>query len=179
MSSLRTRLDGKIPVLRANLGQILAWSVACFLVGGIIWGVTLSRLEDDRVAAQQAALVTASNLARAYAEYLDHAITQIDQVTMLVRHDWEQERGRLNLETLKREGLFPASELLFVLIADREGRVRTATEAIKPNASVRDRPYFDFHRQNDSGSLRVGLGGRNTSGRVKTAAVETPLISVV
>jgi len=46
--------------------------------------------------------------------------------------------------------------MLFVLIADSEGRVRTATEPIRAGANVRDRPYFVFHKRSSSGSLRIG-----------------------
>jgi diguanylate cyclase (GGDEF)-like protein len=153
---------GKLAFLRGNLVQVSLWPAACGLVAAVLWGVALTRLDEDRALAEHAALANAANLARAYAEHLTSTIAQIDQITMLVKHDWEQGPGRLDLEDLKRRGLFPASELLFVLIANRDGKVMTATSLTRIGATVSDRPYFDFHRYSDTGSLRIGapIAGR-------------------
>ncbi len=150
------RLPDRFAFLRGNCTRILLWPAACGVAAALLWGFALARIEADRGAIEQAALETASNLARAYAEHLKRSIAQIDQVTTLVKYEWEQGQGHLKLENLEASGLFPESDLLFVLIAGRDGRIRTATGPVRIDASLSDRPAFAFHKVNDSTSLRIG-----------------------
>lgn len=153
----------KLALLPKRLLPILAWPIVCAFLGILLWSVTLAKLGEEKAALHKDALKDASTLAKAYANQLSRAIGQVDQITLLVKHDWVLSRGTLNLEALVQDGLFPASQLLFVSIANRDGWLVTATSPIKHRTFVADRDYFLFHRREKSSALRIG---QVTSGRV-------------
>ena len=158
-NTLRARIAQslqRLSFLQGNLAQFLLWPVVCLILCALLWAAVVSKLDADKAALENRALSQASTLSHAYAENLTHAIQQVDQVTVLVKYQWEQSHGRMKLEELARQGLFPASELLFVLIADRNGTVLTATRPLNVHSSVKDRVYFPFHQHSDSQSLRIG-----------------------
>ncbi|MEN3294575.1 MAG: hypothetical protein V7642_3828 [Burkholderiales bacterium] len=146
----------RLEFLRGAVYSFVAWPVVCSLLAALLWGLTLSKLDNDRAAIQQNAFRHAASLSKAYAEQLTRSVEQIDQITLTLRYYWKERRGALQLEAQLREGLYPASGQLYVTIADRNGERISSTLAGKktgPNLAVRD--FFQLHKRDPSKGLII------------------------
>ncbi|MBY0242402.1 MAG: EAL domain-containing protein [Burkholderiaceae bacterium] len=113
--------------------------------------------------AEQTALKEVSSYAEAYSQYLTRSIGQMDQVTMQLKQSWEQSPNGLQLEELKRAGMFTDPAFVGVSIIDQHGRVLSSTG--RPASSVRESDYFIFHRNNISTALRISVPQDELRGR--------------
>lgn len=141
--------------LKENLGFILVWPLLCAVLAALLWGLTLSTIEEDQRLLKNSALKDAATLSRAYAQYLIRTIEQIDQISMHVKYDWENSHGHLRLEDLRQRGLFTASQFAIVSILDRNGKPVTSTAASKFSRDSALNEQFVIHKNNNSSALRV------------------------
>ena len=147
----------KLQFLKGNLLSVLIWPVLCLLLGGLLWGATLFRLNTDRQLARDNALKSVASLSGAYAQYLTRTIEQMDQIAMQVQYDWNRTGGALDLKDFRRQGLLIAPQLITVTILDKEGMPVTSTVNLNARPSGATREYFIYHRNNDSLAARVGM----------------------
>ena len=147
----------KLIFLKGNLFFVLVWPALCLLLGSLLWGATLFRLDTDRQAAQDNALRSVASLSGAYAQYLTRTIEQMDQIAMQVQYDWNRTGGVLDLKDFRRQGLLIAPQLITVTILDREGLPVTSTVNLRARPSGATREYFIYHSSNDSLAARVGM----------------------
>jgi diguanylate cyclase (GGDEF)-like protein len=136
---------------------LLAWSLACIVLGCVVWGLTLSKLSEEKAKTQEYAFRKASSLSKAYAAQLTRSVAQIDQITLSLKYYWQKTPGALNLQEQLREGLYPASDNLWVTIVDRDGKPVTSTIQIN-NSSTRNishRSHFLAHRADAALGLRI------------------------
>lgn len=147
---------GKRAFLAQNVALLAFWPIVCFIVGALLWLTMQSQLETERSALAKDALQDATGLARAYAQHLNRSIEQVDQITLLIKHDWEQSHHALRLQQLLQKGIFTASRFDFVAIIDRNGLLFTGTLPATDSVTVTDREYFQFHRDDTSHQLHIG-----------------------
>ena len=160
-------LSRKLAFLKQSIVFVAAWPILCLLLGILLWGVILSKSADDRRDEEKAALQEARTLATAYAQYLTRAVEQIDHLTLLVKHEWEN--SSLSLEALAQQGLFPVDRYALVTVIGAEGRPITGNRPLgQLPPLVTDREYFLFHRDNPSRELRIGVP---STGRVSGKTV--------
>ncbi|KIF83467.1 hypothetical protein TSA66_03450 [Noviherbaspirillum autotrophicum] len=152
----RHRLSAILSSIRSNFSHLLLWPLVCLVFGVALWGTTFAKLQSEKSELQQQGFKDAASLANGYARQLNRNVQQIDQMTLQVQYDWLLSKGQLRLENLVKTGLFPSTTLLRVNIANRRGRLVTATIPITKTVMVNDREYFLFHKQNNSNVLRVG-----------------------
>ena len=143
--------------LKGNLFSILVWPVLCLVLGAVLWGAVVERLQADRRALEQNALKEVASLSGAYAQYLTRTIEQMDQIAMQVQYDWSRSGGVLDLKDFRRQGLLIAPQLITVTILGRDGFPLTSTVNLGVRPSGASREYFIFHRENDSRAARVGM----------------------
>ena len=134
------------------------WPVlTLLLLSAILWTLTLAKGSSDMRRAEQAAIKDAGIFADAYAQYITRSVAQMDQVTMQLKHSWEQSRATLDLAELHSEGMFTDAAFVAVSIADRTGRVLSSTRPLAVGASVGADDYFNFHKNNNSTALRINV----------------------
>ncbi|WP_234814667.1 EAL domain-containing protein [Noviherbaspirillum denitrificans] len=149
------------------MASIAVWPFICILLGILLWFSLLSKSADDRHTAERLAMQETRTLATAYAQYLTRAIEQIDQLTLLVRYEWEN--SQLSLEALAEQGLFPIDRYALVTVIGPHGRPVTGNRPLgQLPPLVTDREYFIFHRDNRSRDLRIGAP---STGRVSGKTV--------
>ncbi|WP_176442318.1 bifunctional diguanylate cyclase/phosphodiesterase [Noviherbaspirillum humi] len=150
------------------MGAVLFWPLAALLLALAGWSVLLANLRQDRAAIEGNALREATAFANSHAEYLSRTVESIDQVTLHVRYAWQQSQGKLHLDALNAQGLFPPSSYSYLAITDRDGRIVTSTLPELRGLEIGDRGYFRLQREADTDSVFIGepVYGRGTGRQV-------------
>lgn len=131
--------------LLKKLHVLAAWPVLCGLLGILMWGITLSQLEEEKIATGKNAYEYAGSLSKAYAEQLARSIHQFDQITLNIKYYWETTDGDVRLEDQFLNGLYPAPTDYFVSIVDRDGKLLTSTLEIRKPHNYADSDWFKAH----------------------------------
>jgi diguanylate cyclase (GGDEF)-like protein len=135
---------------------LLAWPLACLVLGCLVWGMTFAKLREEKAKTRAYAFHEASSLSKAYAAQLARTVDQIDQITLSLKYYWQKTPGALDLQQQLQQGLYPASAHLWVTIVDREGRPVTSTININKNSPrVANREHFLAHKNDASIGLRI------------------------
>ena len=158
----------KLLFVREHWKLLSVWPVLGIFVIAILWFAELSQIELDRRAAASDGLLDAAILSKAYAQYLDRSLEQADQLSLLIKYEWEHERDTFKIEELASLGIFPASQYVLVSIIDRDGASLTGSLPVKSLGSLADRDYFQFHKTHASGGMRIGTP---TIGRISKKTV--------
>ena len=145
--------------LKENAAPILMWPLVGLILVAVLWGLTYSKIEDDKKTLQANALKEVSALSRSYAQYLTRSFEQIDQVSKHIKYDWESSRGRLRLDDLRVKGLFFAPQFTRVAIFDQHGNPVTSTIPSAYRADDSVLRLHAFHQQNNSSEMQIGLPG--------------------
>ena len=147
--------------LRKNVHVILAWPAVALLLVCVLWALILSAIERDREAVREAAVRQAASMSRAYAAQLKRTVEHIDQLTLNLKHDWEDPFVILNLQRQQARGLYSDNHLLYATIIGRDGTLVTTT---LPPASP-----LDFAQEDYFQTLKAGapVGGLLITGPVK------------
>jgi diguanylate cyclase (GGDEF)-like protein len=168
MKKIAFRARERLSFLKGSVALVLMWPILGLLLSVLLWFLVLSKIADDREAVETAAIRDAAVLAGAYADHLTRTVEQIDQITLLIKYEWEKSHRALRLEDLLTQGVFPATQFTFVTIIDRNGVPVTGTLPLKKPTSVVDRDYFRFHLQSKSNALVIS---KPTTGRVSNRTV--------
>ncbi|WP_334188436.1 bifunctional diguanylate cyclase/phosphodiesterase [Noviherbaspirillum sp.] len=146
----------KLAFLREQTRAILIWVSLGILLCGLLWGITLSKIDSDRLAIRERALHHATSLSHAYTDELARTIAQIDQITLNLKYYWQKTGGNLELEDQRRFGLYPASSMLQVAIVDRSGATLTSTQTmVKDDPALTGKDFFRRHRNDPSPQLLI------------------------
>ncbi len=147
----------KYPAIsKDNRNLIYFWPLFSLIAGIALWVFVDARLAAEKSALESRALKDTASLSRAYASYLGRSLEQMDQITMHVKSDWERLDRRLDLEELRRDGLFTASSFAAVSVIGRDGRPVTSTATFREGVNFSDSSFFQYHRANISTALRIG-----------------------
>ncbi len=135
----------------------LAWGLP--LLGAAVvlgmWLVLSQMLAAERARLREDGLARAGSLARAYAEYTERKLDQIDQLARFVANNRQRYGSDAGLEALVRSQLALDPGLKALSVVDREGRV-VASTLKNLQASMADRDYFRTHVEHDSATLYTG-----------------------
>ncbi|AZP12946.1 bifunctional diguanylate cyclase/phosphodiesterase [Undibacterium parvum] len=143
--------------LQKSLGSIIVWPLICGILTVTLWGVLYSKIDEDKKILRANALKDVTLSSRAYAQYLNRAVEQIDQISMNVKYDWESSHGKLRLENLRQRGMFVAPQFAVVAILDKLGRPVTSTAPMEKWQDTTLRGQFYFHKNNNSSAMQIGL----------------------
>ncbi len=132
------------------------WLLAGLMLIGALWATTVVRAGAERSRIVEAGLRETLNAAAAYEQYLNRSIGQLDQMSMQLKHSAEQAGGGLDLGMLVRDGMFSDPIFEGVYIIDKTGAVRSATRAAGAATAFARSDFFEFHKNNNSTSVRIG-----------------------
>ena len=153
------RQEWKKPSYVISRTRVLAWPAVCAVIGAILWGVTISRIEAERTVLNDAALQEAGSLAKAYSAQLARSIEQLDQITLNLQYFWET-AGGLNLEEQVRRGLYAKSSQLRVALFDPRGQLLQSTGSGAGTVNLGDREWFQQHMAGQIDGLHTGISSR-------------------
>ena len=149
------RSTSRFRIVRDHSIAVLVWFGALAATIALSWTVMLTRLDTERQALERASLDDAAAIARSYAQYLKRSVEQIDQVSLLIKHQWEESHDAIRLEWMLQNTALLNANFTIVVIIDRNGVPISGQPVPTAVASVADREYFKFHRDHDDGALRI------------------------
>jgi diguanylate cyclase (GGDEF)-like protein len=132
-------------VIRHRHGRIgWLWTLACALLVGAVWAATLFKIHHDEQRLIERALVDTSFRARTYEEQLLRTLTQIDQLSMSIKYQWERRGGGLNLEEQYARGVYPSD--IYPAVIDASGHAVTTTRNLPRGTFMGDLDFFRHHK---------------------------------
>jgi diguanylate cyclase (GGDEF)-like protein len=152
----------KLRFIRRNPSVFMTWLLFSLAVALIGWGVLLANLKEARLAVQARALREVSALARTHADRLARSLAAIDQVSRHVRLEWQLAGGKLDLYTLREEGLFPPPTVYYVTLINRDGVPHPTTMPNLSPAPVRNRDFFIALREATADPFSVSMPASGT-----------------
>ncbi|WP_354335482.1 EAL domain-containing protein [Undibacterium sp. GrIS 1.2] len=147
----------ELAFLRNSYAFILAWPLICAALISTVWWSYYSGIEQDKKLLHTNALKDAASLSRAYAQYLNRTIEQLDQISMHVKYDWEHSNRSLRLGELRSQGLFTASQFALVAILDKKANPVTSTAPMEAWQDSTLKGLFFYHQFNNSSAMQIGL----------------------
>ena len=159
-----------VPALLAAIRRVpplaIVLFLTCALLIGLVWSLESTRSASRHAQAEAAALRQAQALSRAYAEQLRRSVGELDQITLTLKYYWEHARNAVLLEDQAKNGLYPESAGLYVLIIDSNGDKVTGT--LRGALALADREYFRIHKEGRQAGLYISEPyiGRTTGSAV-------------
>ena len=157
---------GRQRLLRVAEHHIVFPAFALLLLA-IVWGTTWNLIRVQRVAADNAARITARELVDTYEAQVVRALREIDQTLKFVKYAAESRRGGERIDVLKTRGLLLSDYIFVLAIVDARGNV---IETTRPGGKTDLAAEEDFkrYRQNaQSDGMVVSLPLRDESGTWK------------
>lgn len=152
--------------LRRSLGRGLqtffVLGLLALLLLGIIWSGTFHVIAVEHAAAEDAAIHSSQELLETYDAQMVRSLGAIDQTLRIVKYDFELKETHFSLPELRDEGLLPSSVVFDVSVADRNGDIGVNSRTSK-STNVAHEPYFQMHRQLDTGVTFVGKATRSSA----------------
>lgn len=134
--------------------------VGCAALIALGWVLTFERVQYERGQAIRDAVAQNSNLAIAFEEHTVRSLKAVDQMVLLVLHEYREHGRALDLSKLIRAGVIELGVFIHVDVVDASGA--SITDPARPNGA--DRDFFTHHRDAPPGGGM--LIGRPATGRV-------------
>ncbi len=144
----------------ARIGSL--WALSCALLVGGVWIAALSKIHADEEHLIERALVDTSFRARTYEDQLLRTITQIDQLSMSIKYQWERRSGALNLEEQYARGVYPPD--IYPAVIDASGHAITATRNLRRGTFMGDLDFFRHHRTSPQSPWLISPPAEGRSG---------------
>jgi diguanylate cyclase (GGDEF)-like protein len=154
----------KLSFIRGSISAILVLPAICLVLAALLWSMTSSHIEAERAEFEKSALVETAMHGRVFTQQLSKAFAQADNITLLVKQEWERSNHTLKLETMFRHGFNLSFRHLSVTIVDRHGRPVSHSHDNLLGANVADLDYFTYHQRVQADGFRVSepVVGRKT-----------------
>lgn len=149
-------------VLRTNLKTIFVWACACLVLIGFVWLAATIKIERDEQQLIEKLRLDTEQRARNHAEQLLRTISQIDQLSISIKYQWEEHGVPTDLEEQFRRGVY--RESMFPVAIDANGYALTNTRNLKRGTYMGDIEFFKRTQDSDGASLLIappaaGRGG--------------------
>jgi diguanylate cyclase (GGDEF)-like protein len=149
-------MPAALPLTWRQHTLVMLWPLLCFVGIAIIWGLTQSKLSDDKAALTVRVNAEAQARARAYANHVSKTIEQVDQVCRAIRYSWIYSGQDLQLDEQVRRGLLPDTSRMHAAIFDRNGNMMTATAGMNMSINIADQDWFLAQRAEQADKLMIG-----------------------
>ncbi len=150
---------------RIILGWGIGWLVACALIAG----AALLKIHSDRQELLEHARSEAGARATHYAEQVMRAVSQIDQLSMSIKYQWEQRRGRMDLEEQYRKGVYQRS--LYPVVISADGHAVYATRRLNKGTYMGDLEFFATLKNRSVQGLLISHPAQGRGGLAGTQVI--------
>jgi hypothetical protein len=146
----------------ANQRIALAWGFACAMLVAAVCGAVWLKIEMDRTQLIQQAEREAAARAESFAEQVLRSISQIDQLSMSIKYQWEKKPDALDLEDQFRRGVYQGA--VYPAAIDAGGYAVSSTRNLARGTYMGDLPFFKLNRDQPKSQLHIlppapGRGG--------------------
>lgn len=148
----RATAEGQQQVFRG--GRLPAAIAALALLAVVLlWLAVLGLVQHERAQGIDLVLTANANLARAFEEHTVRTLNHVDQVTLLIKQQYERLGSRFNLLQFYAD-LQPNPELhINSIIANERGDIVLSSTGHFTPTNLADREHITIHKLHDSGSL--------------------------
>ena len=131
-----------------------------------VWFTALTHIDDERAAAERAAIQNSANLAGAFEEHLSRSLNEIDRSIKIIRTNYANDPARFDFKQwLKTSPLFD-DQTLQVSIISRDGFIKLSSidSLTSVGTDLRDREHFKFQADSTTDELFISkpVIGRTT-----------------
>lgn len=125
---------------RASTRIVLGWSLVCALLVALVWTAALLKIRADHQQLVDQAVLDTVLRAKSYEEQLLRTLTQIDQLSMSIKYQWEQHSVPLDLEAQHRRGVYPSD--LYPVVVNAAGYAVSSTRRLVRGTYMGDLEFF-------------------------------------
>lgn len=133
------------PNLTAPQKIAALWLIICAALITLVWVVTLNIISGNREILHNEAMREASNRARNFAEQAGKNIAHIDQISLMLRYQWQRDGRPPDIADQYRNGMY--LKMLSPAIIDTNGTIISARAAVAMGMNMSDLPLFATHRK--------------------------------
>ena len=124
----------------ANRRIALVWAFACAMLVAALFGAVWLKIDIDRTQLIRQAESEAAARAESYAEQVLHSVSQIDQLSMSIKYQWEHKPSVLDLEDQFRRGVY--QDDIYPVAIDARGYAVSSTRNLARGTYMGDLPFF-------------------------------------
>jgi len=148
---------------RANNKKILLlWASAYALVFTLLWGGTLFKIHLDRANLVRSASIEVAARAKSYAEQVLQTIKQIDQLSLMIKYQWERKADALDLEEQYRKAVYQTA--IYPVAINALGVAITGTRALPKGTYMGDLEFFQKNKNTPDAGLVISYPTRGRGG---------------
>ena len=125
---------------RANRRIALIWGFACALLVLAVCGAVWLKINTDRAQLIRQAESETVARAQSYAEQVLRSVSQIDQLSMSIKYQWEHKPGVLDLEDQFRQGVYDNG--IYPVVIDVNGTAVSSTRNLARGTYMGDLEFF-------------------------------------
>ena len=148
--------------MRTNLKIGFIWGSVCLLVVALVWASATIKIERDEQQLTDELKVDTERRARNYGEQLLRTLSQIDQLSISIKYQWEHHGVPNDLEEQFRRGLY--RESMFPVAVDAMGYALTNTRNLTRGTYMGDIDFFKRTRDSDGTKMLISLPGEGRGG---------------
>ncbi len=146
----------------ANRRIALDWGFTCALLVAALFGAVWLKIDMDRTQLIRQAESEAAARAESYAEQVLRSVSQIDQLSMSIKYQWEHKPSVLDLEDQFRRGVY--QDDIYPVAIDARGYAVSSTRNLARGTYMGDLPFFKLNRDQPKSQLQLlppspGRGG--------------------
>ncbi len=138
------------------------WTLACLLLIALVWSAAAVKITVDRQYLLDKLQSDTDFRAKSSAEQLLRTVSQIDQLSMSIKYQWERKAAPLDLEEQYRRGVY--QDGLYPVAIDAAGYAVTSTRNLPRGTYMGDLDFFVKTREGKHSALLIahpteGRGG--------------------
>ena len=140
----------------------LVWASVCLLLIALVWFAASVKIDRDEQQLIEKLRLDTEQRARNHAEQLLRTVSQIDQLSISIKYQWEQHGVPNDLEEQFRRGLY--QESMFPVAIDANGYALTNTRNLKRGTYMGDIDFFQRTRDSDGGYMLIAQPSEGRGG---------------
>ena len=141
---------------------MLSWTLGCVIFLLLLWGAAFAKIDADRKRLIDSAGIEVAARAKTYAEQVLRTVQQIDQLSRVIKYEWERNPSSLNLEEQYRKGVYQTA--VYPAAINAQGVAMTGTRNLPKGTYMGDLDFFKLNKNNPDAGLVIsyptpGRGG--------------------
>jgi len=160
MPNLLSHLD--FNALKKHNRIVLGWGLGGIALVVIVFIIALFKIHLDRKELLDKAREEAISRAGTAAEQVSRLVSQIDQLSLAIKYQWEHRAVPLDLDEQYRQGVF--EKTIYPVVINAKGYAVSSTRQLPKDTFMGDLPFFIKHVQDPNEGLLIsapteGRGG--------------------
>jgi len=141
---------------------VLGWSLAWLLIVVLVFAAASVKIQLDRNNLLDQARNEAVSRASTAADQVLRTVSQIDQLSLAIKYQWEHRSAPLDLDDQFRQGVY--QKMIYPVVINSQGYAVSSTRQLPKNTYMGDLPFFTKHSKDPNGGLLIsppadGRGG--------------------